>query len=105
MIAKLNRSLTIILIGMIIYFLVDKVRKNKESNEVNNFKSVASDSLIVGKKYLHCYNLNSKNPFVKVNCDSIKILKIKNGYVQYEFINGKIIDSESINWLLTRIKR
>lgn len=50
--------------------------------------SEPEQKLIVGKKYIISFDWGEKDPFKKIEIDTITIVGLRNGYVQWEYKNG-----------------
>lgn len=42
----------------------------------------------VGDSYLHSLDYDNEDPFEEVNIDTVKVVSIKQGYVQWEYKDG-----------------
>ncbi len=54
------------------------------------------DQIIIGKLYFHSYRYDNDNPFEKANIDTVEVLNIKDGYVQYKFTSSRYPSSTSM---------
>jgi hypothetical protein len=80
---KLSRNCLKMLLLVVLFSAcnqVEKITPVKEKKEVE---------LTVGKYYESSFDWGSKDPFEEIEIDTIKIIGIKKGYVQWEYKNGQ----------------
>lgn len=81
--------------ALFIGFFAWVMNNQKESDQIN---------LEVGKYYQHSFNWTPEDPFEVTIIDTIKIVDIKDGYVQWEYKNGFRLSSK-IQYLAIDIKK
>jgi len=81
---------TIIIICISIFKIGESTNKIIKENIKIVIKETKFSSVNKGEFYQHCRYYDKKDPFCKIEYDTIKIADIKNGYVKYFFIiDGK----------------
>ncbi len=58
--------------------------------------NIDEDEIIIGKLYFHSYHYDDVNPFEESEMDTVEVLDIKDGYVQYKFTHHRNPSSTSI---------
>lgn len=58
----------------------------------------------IGENYLFSLQWEKENPFEKVKIDTVKVLDIKNNYVQYQFNWAKSPSSTKLKYFKQSIK-
>lgn len=87
---KLLKLLPIIL--LVFTSCTDSQTKSVGLYEV--FQTKPSTDLIVGKHYIISFNWDNKDPFEEIIIDTVKIIAIKEDYVQWQYKNGQKISCE-----------
>ena len=60
----------------------------EKTNEIKKETEKQETEIILGKKYRTSFDWQTKDPFQKIDIDTVKIIGLKNGYVQWEYSNG-----------------
>jgi len=60
----------------------------EKTNEIKKAIEKQETEIILGKKYRTSFDWQTKDPFKKIDIDTVKITGLKNGYVEWEYSDG-----------------